>query len=130
MMATAPRAADRTRATAGVMGLLVVGLAGLFSSLLIYSGTVISFLRFPLFGLSLGPAGYMALFAETTLLASTVLGAAIAVISLRKRRPLPFMVLGALAAVAYLCCSLGFGFACYFQVTAPVVYCRKYISKK
>ena len=122
MMATAPRAADRTRATAGVMGLLVVGLAGLFSSLLIYSGTVISFLRFPLFGLSLGPAGYMALFAETTLLASTVLGAAIAVISLRKRRPLPFMVLGALAAVAYLCCSLGFGFACYFQVTAPVVY--------
>ena len=122
MMATAPRAAGPARVTAGVIGLLVVGLAGLFSSLLIYSGTVISFLRFPLFGLSLGPAGYMALFAETTLLASTVLGAAIAVISLRKRRPLPFMVLGALAAVAYLCCSLGFGFACYFQVTAPVVY--------
>lgn len=122
MMATAPRAVGPARVTAGVIGLLVVGLAGLFSSLLIYSGTVISFLRFPLFGLSLGPAGYMALFAETTLLASTVLGAAIAVISLRKRRPLPFMVLGALAAVAYLCCSLGFGFACYFQVTTPAVY--------
>lgn len=122
MMATAPRAVGPARVTAGVIGLLVAGLAGLFSSLLIYSGTVISFLRFPLFGLSLGPAGYMALFAETTLLASTVLGAVIAVISLRKRRPLPFMVLGALAAVAYLCCSLGFGFACYFQVTTPAVY--------
>ena len=121
-MAT-PLAADNHRQpTAGAMGLLVVGLAGLFSSLLIYSGTVISFLRFPLFDLAFGPAGYMALFAETTLLASTVLGAAIAMASLRKRRPLPFMVLGALAAVAYLCCSLGFGFACYFQVTIPEVY--------
>ena len=99
-MAT-PLAADNHRQpTAGAMGLLVVGLAGLFSSLLIYSGTVISFLRFPLFDLAFGPAGYMALFAETTLLASTVLGAAIAMASLRKRRPLPFMVLGALAAVA------------------------------
>lgn len=121
-MATPLAAGNHRQPTAGAMGLLVVGLAGLFSSLLIYSGTVISFLRFPLFDLAFGPAGYMALFAETTLLASTVLGAAIAMASLRKRRPLPFMVLGALAAVAYLCCSLGFGFACYFQVTIPEVY--------
>lgn len=32
------------------------------------------------------------------------------------------MLLGAISALVYLCCSLGFGFVCYFAVDAPWVY--------
>ncbi|MCU7585626.1 helix-turn-helix transcriptional regulator [Adlercreutzia muris] len=106
----------------GMLALLVLGLGCLFSSLLIYSGTVISFLRFPVFSLALGPAGFMGMFAETTLLAATLIAAVLAAMSLRRSRPLPFMALGAVAAVAYLCCALGFGFACHFAVDIPTVY--------
>lgn len=106
----------------GMLALLVLGLGSLFSSLLIYSGTVISFLRFPVFSLASGPAGFMGMFAETTLLATTLIAATLTAVSLRRFRPLPFMALGAAAAVAYLCCALGFGFACYFAVDAPAVY--------
>lgn len=106
----------------GTLALLVLGLGSLFSSLLIYSGAVISFLRFPVFSLASGPAGFMGMFAETTLLAATLIAATLAVVSLRRSRPLPFMALGAVAAVAYLCCALGFGFACYFAVDVPTVY--------
>lgn len=106
----------------GLVGLLVLGLAALFSSLLIYSGTVIGFLRFPVFGIPVAPPGFMGLFAETTLLAATVIAAALIVGNVRCREPLPFMMLGAISAIAYLCCSFGFGFACYFAVDAPLVY--------
>ena len=106
----------------GLVGLLVLGLAALFSSLLIYSGTVIGFLRFPVFGASAAPVGFMALFAETTLLAGTVIAAAFIAGTVRRREPVPFMVLGTVSAITYLCCSLGFGFACYFAVTVPLVY--------
>lgn len=106
----------------GLMGLLVLGLAGLFSSLLIYSGTVIGFLRFPVFNIPVAPPGFMGLFAETTLLAGTVIAAAFVVGNARGREPMPFMVLSAVSAIAYLCCSFGFGFACYFAVGAPLVY--------
>lgn len=106
----------------GLVGLLVLGLAALFSSLLIYSGTVIGFLRFPVFGASAAPVGFMALFAETTLLAGTVIAAAFIAGTVRRREPVSFMVLGTVSAITYLCCSLGFGFACYFAVTVPLVY--------
>lgn len=106
----------------GLMALLVLGLAGLFSSLLIYSGAVIGFLRFPVFSIPVAPPGFMGLFAETTLLAGTVVAAALAVGNARCREPMPFMVLGVVSAIAYLCCSFGFGFACYFAVDVPLVY--------
>ncbi|MFQ9181684.1 MAG: hypothetical protein ACLR3C_18680 [Eggerthella lenta] len=51
------------------MTALIVGVACLFSTLLIYSGTVISFLRFEHTLLFVGT------FAETTLLAATLFGA-------------------------------------------------------
>ena len=50
------------------MTALIVGVACLFSTLLIYSGTVISFLRFEHTLLFVGT------FAETTLLAATLFG--------------------------------------------------------
>lgn len=106
----------------GLAGLLALGLAALFSSLLIYSGTVIGFLRFPVFSIAIAPPGFMGLFAETTLLAGTVIAAAVVVGNARGREPVPFMVLGAVSAIAYLCCSFGFGFACYFAADAPLVY--------
>lgn len=111
-----------TQPSRGVLALLVLGLAGLFSSLLIYSGTVIGFLRFPVFRIDATPVGFMGLFAETTLLTATLVGIALVVVSVRRARPIPFTALGACAAVAYLCCALGFGFACYFAVDVPAVY--------
>lgn len=106
----------------GLMVLLVLGLAGLFSSLLIYSGAVIGFLRFPVFGVSVAPVGLMGLFAETTLLIGTVVAAALVFGNVRRCEPVSFMLLGSISAIAYLCCSFGFGFACYFAVDAPLVY--------
>lgn len=67
-----------------LMGLLVLGLAGLFSSLLIYSGTVIGFLRFSVFNTPVAPPGFMGLFAETALLAGTVVSAVLIVGNVRQ----------------------------------------------
>ncbi|MEC4272198.1 helix-turn-helix transcriptional regulator [Adlercreutzia sp. R25] len=122
MMTKSFAAAVRPRPSRGLLVLLVLGLAGLFSSLLIYSGTVIGFLRFPVFRIDVAPAGFMGLFAETTLLVATLVGVALVAVSARRIRPIPFTALGACAAVAYLCCALGFGFACYFAVDVPAVY--------
>lgn len=89
------------------MAALVVGAACLFSSLLIYSGTVISFLRFEHTELFVGT------FAETTLLAATMCGALFLGLSLAGRR-LPFMLLGAGGGMLYLCCALAFAFFTWF----------------
>ena len=70
------------------MTALIVGVACLFSTLLIYSGTVISFLRFEHTLLFVGT------FAETTLLAATLFGALFLGLSLAGKR-LPSMLLGA-----------------------------------
>lgn len=83
---------------------LVVGLACLFSTLLIYSGTVISFLRLEQTELFVGA------FAETTLLACAVIGALLAGTSLAGKQA-PFMLLAAGGGVLYICCSLAF--ACF-----------------
>lgn len=122
MMAKSFAAGTRPQPSHGLLALLVLGLAGLFSSLLIYSGTVIGFLRFPVFRIDATPVGFMGLFAETTLLVATLVGIALVAVSARRARPIPFTALGACAAVAYLCCALGFGFACYFAVDVPAVY--------
>lgn len=86
---------------------LIVGVACLFSTLLIYSGTVISFLRFEHTELFVGT------FAETTLLAGTLFGALFLGLSLAGRR-LPFMLLGAGGGMLYLCCALAFALFAWF----------------
>lgn len=89
------------------MAMLIVGAACLFSTLLIYSGTVISFLRFEHTELFVGT------FAETTLLAATLFGALFLGLSLAGKR-LPFMLLGAGGGMLYLCCALAFAFFSWF----------------
>lgn len=107
----APR--NSTAASAGTgtslpaMTALVVGVACLFSTLLIYSGTVISFLRFEHTELFVGT------FAETALLAATLFGALFVGLSLA-RKQLPFMLLGAGGGMLYLCCSLVFAYFSWF----------------
>lgn len=86
---------------------LVIGIACLFSTLLIYSGTVISFLRFEHTELFVGT------FAETALLAGTLFGALFVGLSLAGKR-LPFMLLGAGGGMLYLCCSLVFVYFTWF----------------
>ncbi len=95
--------------------LLVIGLASLFSSLLIYSGTAISFLRLP------GLGAHMGTFAETLLLASTVVAAVAGAMALRgaSLSSAPFM---ALIGVVYVACSLAFGFVGYLDVADTAVY--------
>lgn len=80
---------------------LVIGLGCLFSSLLIYSSTTISFLRFesaPIF---------MGTFAETLLCSAMLVSALLVGINLAGYR-IPFMVLTAFGGVGYVCCSLAF----------------------
>lgn len=86
---------------------LVVGLASLFSTLLIYSGTVISFLRFEQTEL------FMSTFAETILLAAALIGTLLAGIALSGRH-IPFMLLGAGGGICYICCSLSFVYFSWF----------------
>lgn len=105
-----PSTTDRRRGastTPAAFAALVIGVACLFSTLLIYSGTVISFLRFEHTELFIGT------FAETTLLAGTLLGALSVGLSLAGRR-LPFMLLGAGGGMLYLCCSLAFAYFTWF----------------
>lgn len=83
------------------MAAFVVGLACLFSTLLIYSGTVISFLRFEQTTLFVGT------FAEITLLAASLAGALLVGLALAGKR-IPFVLLSAGGGVCYLCCSLAF----------------------
>lgn len=97
-------ASSRGELPRATMVVLVVGVACLFSTLLIYSGTVISFLRFEHTELFVGT------FAETTLLAGTLFGALFLGLSLAGKR-LPLMLLGAGGGMLYLCCSLAF--ACF-----------------
>lgn len=99
----------------GIGLLLVIGLASLFSSLLIYSGTAISFLRLP------GLGAHMGTFAETLLLASTVVAAVAGAMALRgaSLTSAPFM---ALVGVVYVACSLAFGFVGYLDVTGTAAY--------
>lgn len=92
----------------GIGLLLVVGLASLFSSLLIYSGTAISFLRLP------GLAENMGMFAETLLFASTVVAVIAGGLALRGK-PLTSTPFLALVAVGYIACSLAFGFVGYLD---------------
>ena len=89
------------------MTALIVGVACLFSTLLIYSGTVISFLRFEHTLLFVGT------FAETTLLAATLFGALFLGLSLAGKR-LPSMLLGAGGGMLYLCCALAFAYFSWF----------------
>ena len=89
------------------MAALIVGVACLFSTLLIYSGTVISFLRFEHTLLFVGT------FAETTLLAATLFGALFLGLSLAGKR-LPSMLLGAGGGMLYLCCALAFAYFSWF----------------
>lgn len=89
------------------MAALIVGVACLFSTLLIYSGTVISFLRFEHTSLFVGT------FAETTLLAATLFGALFLGLSLAGKR-LPSMLLGAGGGMLYLCCALAFAYFSWF----------------
>lgn len=95
---------------------LTVGLGCLFSTLLIYSGVVISFLRFD------GVEGFMGTFAETALLAATLVGALFTGLALAGKR-LPFIVLGAVGGICYLCSTLAFAFFAWFGSfgTASVV---------
>ena len=89
------------------MTALIVGVACLFSTLLIYSGTVISFLRFEHTLLFVGT------FAETTLLAATLFGALFLGLSLAGKR-LPSMLLGAGGGMLCLCCALAFAYFSWF----------------
>lgn len=99
----------------GIGLLLVIGLASLFSSLLIYSGTAISFLRLP------GLGAHMGTFAETLLLASTVVAAVAGAMALRGTSLVsaPFL---ALIGVVYVACSLAFGFVGYLDVAGTTAY--------
>lgn len=89
------------------MAALTIGLACLFSTLLIYSGTVISFLRFEQTELFVGT------FAEITLLTASLSGALLVGLALAGKR-VPFMLLSAVGGVCYLCCSLSFIFFSWF----------------
>ena len=87
--------------------ILVIGIACLFSTLLIYSGTVISFLRFE------GARLFVGTFAETTLLAGTLFGSLFLGLSLAGRK-LPFMLFGAGGGAVHLCCALAFAHFSWF----------------
>lgn len=78
---------------------LVLGLGCLFSTLLIYSGAVISFLRFE------HAESFIGTFAETTLLCATVLGALFLGLTLAGKR-VPYVMLSSFGGAIYLCCSL------------------------
>lgn len=92
---------ERAETSRFITAILVIGLGSLFSTLLIYSGTVISFLRFE------QAETFMGTFAETTLLAATLIGALFVGIALAGKK-LPFRLLSALGALCYLCSSLAF----------------------
>lgn len=101
------RPSDDRALPPAAFAVLAVGLACLFSTLLIYSGTVISFLRLEQTELFVGT------FAETTLLAGSVLGALFVGLSLAGRR-IPFALLAVGGGVLYICCSLAFAYFSWF----------------
>lgn len=98
-----------------VNAILVAGIGALFSSLLIYSGAFISFIRLPGMVLRVGT------FAETLLLAATLCAAAAVVLALKGCR-ISTMALGAFAGIAYLASALAFGFVGYFALEDPLIY--------
>lgn len=108
--ATRPAAASTP-----LLGLIAVGLGALFSSLFIYSGVAISFLRFP------GLAGHMGTFAETLLLTATIV-AGIAAFLAARRTPLPFTPLAVGAGIAYGGCGLIMAFVCYFNAGSSAIF--------
>ena len=110
------RARRGARVSAATTTALTVGLGCLFSSLLVYSGAVISFLRFD------GVEGFMGTFAETTLLAATLVGALFAGLALAGKR-LSRVALSAVGGICYLCSTLAFALFAWFGSfgTASVV---------
>lgn len=96
-------------------GLLALGLACLFSSVLIYSGVAIAFLKVPL------AASKMQILAETLLLATALMSAFFLVVRMLARRSIPQLGC-ALASILYILTSVVYGYFVLFEIDQDSAY--------